>query len=287
MQVLTRQALLLRLGRRGLDRALAAGDWQRVMRGAYVQGGVAPDLGVRARAADLLLPERAFLADRCLLWLLGVDVLPPGPPVLEAVVPTGTVVPRRAGIRVREAQLPLRDRGDVDDVRCLRPLRAVADLLRRLPLAEAVVVADASQRAQLVSEEAIRQELTRHAGLRGVRQAHLVVGLSDPLSESPPESRLRLVLVQAGLRPAVQHDVHDARGHRLARVDLAFPAYKVALEYDGREVHEREDVFTHDRRRQNDLVRAGWIVLRFCAADLRRPAWVVQQVREALVLAAA
>ena len=168
------------------------------------------------------------------------------------------------------------------DLRCLRPTRAAADLLRRLPLAEAVVVADAVQHAQLCGAGDLRDELVHHAGLRGVRQAHRVLDLSDGRAESPPESRLRLALVLAGLHPVPQHEVREA-GRFVARVDLAFPDLRIAIEYDGREVHERQDVFHRDRRRQNDLVRAGWTVLRFTAADLRFGAsGAVAQVLEAV-----
>jgi hypothetical protein len=284
MEVLTRPELLVRLGgRRALDTALATGAWSRVMYGAYVPAGVVLDLVVRARAAQRLLPAHAYVADRCLLWLLGVDVLPPGTPVLECVVPRGVVLPRRQGLRVREAALPRRDRYRLHDVRCLRPTRAVADLLRRLPLAEAVVVADASRRARLCTEQQLRDELLAHAKLRGVRQARDVLDLSDPRAESPPESRVRLLLVQAGLAPVPQYDVFGPDGDWLARVDLAFPELRIAVEYDGRAVHERADVFTRDRQRQNALVAAGWVVLRFSAEDLRlRKAQIVQTVLAAV-----
>ncbi|MCW2600455.1 MAG: hypothetical protein JWM02_2284 [Frankiales bacterium] len=217
MEVLTRPELTLRLGgRRRLDRALAEGGWQRVMQGAYVPAGVTITLAVRARAAQRLLPAHAYVADRCLLWLLGVDVLPPGPPLLEAVVPRGVVIPRRKGLVIREAMLPAGDRCRLDNkVRCLRPTRAVADLLRRLPLADAVVTADASQRARVCSDAELRQELVAHAKLRGVRQAFAVLDLCDPKAESPPESRVRLLLRQAGLAPVAQFDV----GRRCRQVD--------------------------------------------------------------------
>jgi very-short-patch-repair endonuclease len=229
------------------------------------------------------------VADRCLLWLLGVDVLPPGPPRLEVVVPRLAVVPRRDGVRAREADVPPEDRWVLppSGVRGLRPARAVADLLRLLPRAEAVVVADAVQHAGLVDGDHLRDELTAHAGLRGVRRAATALRLSDPLAESPPESRLRLLLVDAGLRPVSQHDVVGPDGRWLARVDLAFPAARVAVEYDGRAVHEREDVFARDRQRQNALVRAGWVVLRYTAGDLRRGSLVVAEVRACLERAAA
>ena len=287
MEVLSRTQLLTRLGSRdALDRALGV-SWQRVLHGAYVPVEVTIDLAVRARAAARLLPDHAHLSDRCLLWLHGVDVLPPGSPVLEGVVPRGTVVPRRAGMRLREAHLPLEDRTEYAGLRVLRPARAVADLLRMLPLVEAVVVADAVLHAGLCTSDELHLELSRHARLRGVRGAYRALELSDPAAESPPESRVRLILVSAGLQPVPQYDVRDAAGSWLARVDLAFPALRVAVEYDGRAVHERADVFTRDRQRQNALVRAGWVVLRFTAADLHAPSALVQTVLAALQRVAA
>ena len=284
-EVLLRPELTVRLGgRRALDRALADGTWQRVLRGTYAPGQADLDLALRSRAAARLLPRHALVADRCLLWLLGVDVLPPGPPQLEVLVPRGAVVTRRAEVRARTALVAAGDRVLVGParVRCLRPARAAADLLRRLPLAEAVVVADAVQHAELVDGVELVAELQQQAGLRGVRQARRVLGLSDSRAESPPESRLRLAFVLAGLAPVAQHVVRVA-GRFVARVDLAFPAQRIAVEYDGRAVHERQDVFARDRRRQNDLVRAGWTVLRFTAQDLRfGAAAAVAVVRAAL-----
>lgn len=288
VEVLTRAELHRELGgRRAADRAVATGRWQRVLRGTYAPGDVPLDLRLRCRAARRLLPDHAHVADRCLLWLLRIDVLPAGPPVLEVVVPRDAVVPRRAGVRARTADVPVHDQALLgpDGLRCLRPVRACADLLRLLPLAEGVVVADAVQHAGLCSAADLHHELCGHAGLRGVVRARRALALSDPLAESPPESRLRLALVLAGLAPVAQHVVRDHQGRFVARVDLAFPAWRLAVEYDGRAVHERPEVFARDRERQNELVRAGWTVLRFTAADLRWGASTV--VAQVLACAAA
>ena len=121
--------------------------------------------------------------------------------------------------------------------------------------------------------------------MRGAREA---LALSDPRAESPPETRVRLALVNAGLRPVPQYEVRDARGRLIARVDLAFPEAKVVVEYDGRLAHLEPGAFATERRRQNRLVAAGWVVLRYTAEDLaRRPYAVVQDVRAALARAAA
>ncbi|MBG0563224.1 hypothetical protein [Actinoplanes aureus] len=48
------------------------------------------------------------------------------------------------------------------------------------------------------------------------------------------ESRLRLLLVDAGVPPPVpQFEVRDEDGRLIGRVDLAWPARRVAHEYEG------------------------------------------------------
>jgi len=71
------------------------------------------------------------------------------------------------------------------------------------------------------------------------------------------------------------------------RIDLAFPAQKVAVEVDGWAWHVDADRFRNDRRKQNALVRAGWDPLRFTWHDLDgRPAAVLAEVRDTLATAA-
>lgn len=61
---------------------------------------------------------------------------------------------------------------------------------------------------------------------------------------------------------------------------------KLAIEVDGWEFHSGRSAFERDRWRQNDLVLAGWRVLRFTAAMIRdQPELVVRQIEEALALA--
>lgn len=286
-RVLRRADLRTELGGTGALRAVVRrGEWVRVLRGVYAEGPEVPDVEVRARAAQLVLPPGALVGGRSVLWLCGVDVLPPGPPVLEVVVQRGTRVPDRAGVCARQGLLDPEDVGAVRGVPAVRPVRAAVDSARRLPLPDAVAVLDAVQRAGLTDHAGLVAELDRHGGLRGVRPARRAVDLSDRRAESPPESRLRVYLVVGGLLPAVQYDVREA-GTWLARVDLAFPDLRVALEYDGQEAHTGSAAFVRDRARQNALVAAGWTVLRFTAADLHRPGALVADVRAVLAACAA
>jgi very-short-patch-repair endonuclease len=72
-------------------------------------------------------------------------------------------------------------------------------------------------------------------------------------------------------------------GGRRYVIDFAFPGSMVAIEVDGFAHHSDVTRFQRDRQRQNDLVRAGWTVLRFTWADVtERPHDVVARVRTEL-----
>jgi hypothetical protein len=100
-------------------------------------------------------------------------------------------------------------------------------------------------------------------------------------AESPMETRLRWLLIQAGLpRPQVQAELSDASARLLGRVDLYYPEARLAVEYDGGYHRER---MVEDNRRQNLLISSGYRVLRFTAADIHnRTDVVIAQVRAAL-----
>jgi very-short-patch-repair endonuclease len=69
-------------------------------------------------------------------------------------------------------------------------------------------------------------------------------------------------LVAAGLPELVQqHRV--TIGNRRYRIDLAYPEKKLAIELDGWDTHRHRSAFDEDRARANELVVAGWHVLRF------------------------
>lgn len=104
-------------------------------------------------------------------------------------------------------------------------------------------------------------------------------------AESPGETRLRLVLVRAGLpEPVLNHDIHDSDGVHIARLDQAYPRFRVAAEYDGR-VHA-EDVaqFRRDADRWEAIRAHDWRLVRILAHHLRGPdPQAVPLVRQALL----
>jgi hypothetical protein len=117
--------------------------------------------------------------------------------------------------------------------------------------------------------------------MRNVSRLRRVVELAEPATESPMETRLRILLIEAGLpRPQVQVWLADQRGAFVGRADLYYPSHRLVIEYDG---GNHRDRLVEDDRRQNALVSAGYRVLRFTAADLLgHPEAVIAQVRAAL-----
>lgn len=113
--------------------------------------------------------------------------------------------------------------------------------------------------------------------------------LTDARSESPLETLLRLVLTAAGLAPEdLQLRLYSPAGVYFARLDMAWPSHKLAVEADGREEHDKPEALYTDRSRQNLIGIAGWTILRFTWVDVvSRPDWVVSQVRQALSLSRA
>jgi very-short-patch-repair endonuclease len=69
----------------------------------------------------------------------------------------------------------------------------------------------------------------------------------------------------------------------VARADFGWPEALLIAEIDGFGPHSSRSVFQRDRTRQNALVNAGWLVLRFTVDDIRlRPEMVVDVIRKAL-----
>lgn len=265
-------------------RQLAGPSWRRLFHDIYLHADAQLDHLTWCSAAALLLPAGAALAGTSAAFLYGADLLPLGGAPVEVAIPRGTILRGRANLVVRRTVLPPSDIRRRNGLPTTTPLRTAFDLARHLALTEAVVAVDALLYRRLVTLPALAEAMAAHDAWPGVRQAAAVLRLAAPAVESPMETRLRLLLVLAGLPPpAVQHEVRDVAGRFVARLDLAYPQLRVGLEYDG-DHHRDRAVFRRDLERHNELRLCGWTVLRFTADDvLRHPARVVAQVRALLL----
>jgi hypothetical protein len=206
--------------------------------------------------------------------------LPACDPV-EATIPEGAGVSARSGVLVHREAL---EEGEVIEQRGLpatSPVRTAVDLGRHLPLVEGVVAVDMALKNNLVQLPQLRWYVVAEAGQKGIVRLRKVTELAEPASESPMETRLRLLLVLAGLpRPEAQVSLYDDAGGFLGRPDLLYREARLALEYDG---GTHRSSLADDNRRQNRLLAAGFRLLRFTAGDvLGTPDAVVALVRSAL-----
>jgi very-short-patch-repair endonuclease len=155
------------------------------------------------------------------------------------------------------------------------PLRTVLDCAATLPFAEALAIADGALRLALVTPEALLAAARRWRG-RGARDIRRVAMLADARAAGPFESGLRSIALDAGctgFEPQVTITVPGG-----ARVDLADVERRIVLEADSFEWHGNRQALHRDCRRYDELVRAGWTVLRFAWEDVMFDAAWVQEV---------
>lgn len=266
--------------------ALRGPRFVRLLPDVYVPAGVPLDLATRSRAAYLLVDGVGALAGYSAAHLLGARCAPADADA-EVLAPRLARRPAR-GVLLHRGRLSPDEVTEVDGRLVTSAVRTAYDLARRLPLVEAVAAVDALAHVAGVHPGEVRALSDRYPGARGRLRVDPVLDLVEPAAASVMETRTRLVLVLRGLpTPSLQHAVFDPDGRFVARLDLAYPAAKVGVEYDGAQ-HRDRGSFGADLRRHNRLVALGWVVLRFTADDvLHRPDASCAQVAAALARRAA
>ena len=217
----------------------------------------------------------------------------PGEP-LDVAVHTGTSPPRTAGVRGRRIAPGRADTWHIHGVPTVDPVSALFLCAREFASTPMVVTLDALLTASdvypglrtgrpVASADSIERHLVRWGRFPGCGRIREALPLARPGVESPKETETRLLLVSFGLpEPAVQHVV-SAGGRFLARVDLAYPEYRIAIEYEGDGHRTDRDQWRADIRRQRDLEDHGWLVIRMTELDLRDGGAVIAaRVRRAL-----
>lgn len=137
--------------------------------------------------------------------------------------------------------------------------------------------------APLATLEQLAHTLDRRRGCRGAAALRWALPRLRQDVDSRPESLLRLLCVRARLpEPVVGITVAVAGGITL-HPDLAYPQWKVVLEYesDGHRVSKRR--FATDIERRELFEAAGWRVIRVTAAHLfGDPDALVRRIRSVI-----
>lgn len=256
--------------------------WRPLFRDIYADAQL--HISHRTRCAVVtrwIVPPGVAVAGRAAATLHGAIPAAAGEPI-DVLVPVGTRIGPVGGLRVHTTALAADDVVQLNGITVTSPDRTCWDVARWLDVVEAVVVIDSLLAKGVVTVDGLREYALERAGDRGWRPLLRAVRLADPGAESPPESRVRVRLVLAGLpTPETQYVVTD-KGRFIARLDLAWPEFKVAVEYDGL-WHDDPEQFHRDRQRLNRLLGEDWIVLHVTGRRLRDDfAGFLAEVRAAL-----
>jgi len=165
------------------------------------------------------------------------------------------------------------------------PGRIWLDLAAKLSLLELVALGDylVQWEHPLTTIDQLKVAAARNLGRRGMKTARLALPLIRTRAESPRESALRVIIVLAGLpEPECNYEIFDDHGRFLARADLAYPRYKLLLEYQGDQHRTDRAQWRKDIRRVGSVEDIGWQMLQFTDDDLQRPTELTMRVERRL-----
>ncbi|WP_350278917.1 type IV toxin-antitoxin system AbiEi family antitoxin domain-containing protein [Kribbella sp. HUAS MG21] len=251
--------------RRALAAAVRRGDVERLTRGVYALPGIGTDLATAIAYDGVVSHLSAAVA-----WRLPLLLTPQKPHI---TLPTNRNARSGPPAVLHWADLPAADHRS----RRTSLHRTVLDCARILPFGEALAVADAALATGRISSDELVASAEALSGF-GRPNVRRVAGAATGLAESFLESILRGLLIDAGV-PGFEPQVLVELGSRRIRVDLGHRAARIALEAEGYEFHGSPTKFTADCRRYDELVVAGWLVLRFTYQQvIGDPQWVVASV---------
>lgn len=165
---------------------------------------------------------------------------------------------------------------------CTSPACTWAMCASRLSLGELIVLGDSLMRRDGRLKRACREDFVAYLdaaetwaqehGTRmfpGYRDCRRAIRLMRENTDSSQETRTRLVLMRLGLDcPEPNYAVRVAGGRQLF-LDMAYPRFKVCIEYDGG--HHAYQWVCDSHRRQL-IEDAGWRYVQVTGADLEDPA---------------
>jgi very-short-patch-repair endonuclease len=269
--VARRQLLDLGVTPKMIERRLASGRLHALWRGVYAVGRPAVTRRGWWMAATLACGHDALLSHMSAAELWGILETKTGseegrnrPPLIHVSV-SETRVPRVAGIRVhRRRDLDESDRAERDGLPVTAPARTLIDLGNLLHPGGLEAAVNRADKLELIDPEALRKEVSDHGGMDGVKSLRRVLDRRTfTLTDSELERRFLRLVRRAGLpEPKTQQRVIGFR------VDFYWPDLRLIVETDGLRYHRTPQQQGRDRLRDQTLIAAGFIVLRFTHAQV-------------------
>lgn len=162
--------------------------------------------------------------------------------------------------------------------------QTIVDCARTEPFVTAVIIGDSGLHKG-ASLELMNQLVAGMDGHRGVRAARRVLAALDKGSQSAGETRLRLVVAGMNI-PQPEYQVWLLAAGNNYRVDGAWRAIKLALEFDGKskyfDYQRTDEAIYEERQRERELMEVGWMFLRVEWKDLADPDLLKRRIRAAI-----
>lgn len=241
------------------QRQLRSGVLIRLFRDVYLPRGMDVTHELRCLGASLIAPSPAVLTGCSAATVQGIELAHALDPV-EFVVPERARFAAQRGLDVRRTEVRAAEASPWHGIRIANPTRATLDVLLNTRLRPSfprvVALLDVLLRAGFVGRSELAERLAKCHD-NGIVRARRALELADPRAESIPESEVRVWLTLAGIAPQVQLSVYSPAGRFLGRLDLAYEAARLAVEYDG-DWHREGDQPERDAIRRAALRAAGW-----------------------------
>lgn len=153
------------------------------------------------------------------------------------------------------------------------PERTVVDCARILQAHPAAVIGDHALRKG-ADPDKVDQIVRGMAGVRSIRKARSIIDSLDPKSESPGETRTRLLFQSFNIpMPELQIEITSRSGHH--RGDFGWRGLKLIAEFDGKskyfEYRPTAEAIYAERQREKALMEEGWTFFRIEWSDLSHP----------------
>jgi very-short-patch-repair endonuclease len=260
-----------------VQRRVRQGRWSRLHPGIYLVGGHRRTDEARIRAAWLWGgPYSVITGPAAAYWH---RILSGAPGIIDLSVPAQMSPRPQPGIRLRRRDLFDSDVRELDGIRVAAPPFAALETAVALP--DGSTFLDRALQ-KYVRFPAVYRSFCRNMGRDGSSAAGRLLVAAADRADSAAERLLVRLLREAGI------DGWEL-GHPLGpyRIDLAFPADRVAIEVDGWAWHVDPARFRNDRRKGNYITRCGWDLLRFTWHGLNaQPGESIAEILDTLALAA-
>lgn len=264
-------------------KTLTGKRFQKITWDSYLDRGVKITPQIRSRAAVKLAPSGSHISHHTAAELWNAHV--PGGPVTHLTTPSaeGRIVRKGIKSHYYDSHLPMTTMRSGLPVST--PEQVLLDLATvGMPLVDLVVVLDGMLKAEHTTPEALVKAVESWSG-RGRQLALRAASLARVGVDSPMETRLRLLIVLAGLpEPRVNLVLRGCDGQWQRRFDLAYEGLRLLVEYEGRQHAEDPDQWTSDIYRREELDRLHWrLVLVTSDGIYREPLRTLERVRQALL----